>query len=168
MLLINRTMNGVKMIRKILEAGKKLLQCPPQMEVNFQEILINQGRMMSAAIQNRNSYRSLADLEFKVFSQFGDDGIIQYLTHKIDCRFKTFIEFGVEDYFESNTRFLLQKDNWSGFVMDGSSDNIANLKQAPFYWKHDLEAEAVFITTENINNLLSSCSVAGGGRLASY
>ena len=52
--------------------------------------------------------------------------------------------------------------------MDGSSDNIANLKQAPFYWKHDLEAEAVFIAAENINNLLSSCSVAGGGGLASY
>lgn len=47
-------MNCVKMIRKILAAGKKLLQCPPKMEANFQEILINQGRMMCAAIQNYN------------------------------------------------------------------------------------------------------------------
>lgn len=128
------------MIRKMLAAGKELLQYPVKMEANFQEILIKQGRMMSAAIQNRNGYRSLADLEFRVFSQFGDDGITQYLTHNIDCKYKTFIEFGVEDYFESNTRFLLQKDNWAGFVIDGSSDNIEQLKKAPFFWKHDLDA----------------------------
>jgi hypothetical protein len=62
-------MNGIKMIRKMLAAGKEILQCPAKMEANFQEILINQGRMMSPAIQNRNSYRSLADLEFKVLSE---------------------------------------------------------------------------------------------------
>ena len=27
------------------------------------------------------------------------------------------IEFGVADYLESNTRFLLINNNWSGFVM---------------------------------------------------
>ena len=150
------------MIRKIYRAAKEFLIIPAKMDAYFDELLMNQGVLLSSAIYDRKDYRTLADLEFKVFSQFGDDGIIQYLTHNIDCKYKTFIEFGVEDYFESNTRFLLQKDNWSGFVMDGSSDNIANLKQAPFYWKHDLEAEAVFITAENINNLLSSCSVAGG------
>jgi len=112
------------------------------------------GQMVAAAAADRTSYASLADLEFKVFSQFGDDGIIQYLARNLDLRHKTFVEFGVDDYMESNTRFLLQKDNWSGFIMDGSSHNMQKLKSAPFFWKHDLTAEAVFITRENIRGLL--------------
>ena len=113
------------------------------------------GVVLSETVINKNDYQSLADLEFKVFSQFGDDGIIQYLAHNLDLKNKTFIEFGVEDYFESNTRFLLQKDNWSGFVMDGSDENLARLKRAELYWKHDLNAQAAFVTKENVNQLLS-------------
>ena len=37
----------------------------------------------------------IADAEFKVFSQAGDDGIIQYLIHKVQISRKIFIEFGV-------------------------------------------------------------------------
>ena len=120
------------------------------------DLKILMGVMKSEVVINKSGYQSLADLEFKVFSQFGDDGIIQYLAHNLDLKNKTFIEFGVEDYFESNTRFLLQKDNWSGFVMDGSSEHMTRLKQSPFYWKHDLSAQAAFVTKENVNQLLSA------------
>jgi len=138
---------------------------PRKVNAHFDEILINQGILLSSIICGRNDYRSLSDLEFKVFSQFGDDGIIQYLTQNIRCEYRTFIEFGVEDYFESNTRFLLQKDNWSGFVMDGSSTNIGRLKQTSFYWKHDLEAQAKFITKDNISELLDPHLNRWGGGL---
>jgi hypothetical protein len=40
-----------------------------------------------------------------------------------------FIEFGVENYLESNTRFLLMNNNWSGFVMDGSEKVMNSLNQ---------------------------------------
>ena len=53
----------------------------------------------------------IEDIEFKIFSQFGDDGIIQFLIDKleIDYEYQNFIEFGVEDYSEANTKFLLLK-----------------------------------------------------------
>jgi len=121
-----------------------------------EDMKILMGVMQAEATIKKKDYKSLGDLEFKVFSQFGDDGIIQYLAHNLDLKIQTFIEFGVEDYFESNTRFLLQKDNWSGFVMDGSSENMARLKQASLYWKHDLNAQAAFVTRENINQLISA------------
>src|SRR5258705_6138671 len=44
---------------------------------------------------------SMHKAEFRVFSQFGDDGIIQYLINQIDVDHQTFIEFGVENYTES-------------------------------------------------------------------
>jgi len=58
------------------------------------------------------AYNSIHRVEFKVFSQFGDDGIIQYLIRNAEVDVEKFVEFGVEDYSESNTRFLLMNNNW--------------------------------------------------------
>ena len=71
---------------------------------------------------------------------------------EIDNEF--FVEFGVENYKEANTKFLMFNNNWSGFVMDGSTENIENLKKQDYFWKYDLKAKDVFITKENINDLL--------------
>lgn len=134
---------------------RELLSFLSKAGARFDAMQIAQGTLLARSIIDRKDYSGLASLEFKVFSQFGDDGIIQYLTQHLELKNKTFIEFGVGDYFESNTRFLLQKDNWSGFVMDGSAKNINRLKAAPFFWRHDLCAEAAHITRENILELLS-------------
>jgi hypothetical protein len=68
---------------------------------------------------------------------------------------ETFIEFGVEDYSESNTRFLMMNNNWNGFVMDGSEENMVRLRNQNWFWKYSLKTKAVFITKENINELLA-------------
>lgn len=118
------------------------------------ELKINQGVILSNLNSNKNS-KNIKDYEFKVFSQWGEDGIIQHLTQCIEIQNKTFIEFGVEDFFESNCRFLLMKDDWKGFVIDGSTENIQRLKTSYFYWKHHLVSVDKFITKENINEILS-------------
>lgn len=115
-------------------------------KVLFGKILVNQ-------ILSKN-ISSLKDVEFKIFSQFGDDGIIQWLINNIEIDNEFFVEFGVENYKEANTKFLMFNNNWSGFVMDGSSDNIENLKKQDYFWKYNLIAKDVFITKDNINNLL--------------
>jgi hypothetical protein len=121
------------------------------------EMKINQGLILSALNETRNSAR-LVDYEFKIFSQWGEDGILQHLTKTIEMRHKTFIEFGVESFMEANCRFLLMKDNWSGYVIDASSSNISILKNSYFYWKHQIDAVDAFITKDNINELLAkSC-----------
>ena len=105
----------------------------------------------------------LARTEFKVFSQFGDDGIIQYILQKLDLppSERRFVEFGVENYTEANTRFLLINDNWSGLVMDGSEEYVSYIKRDEIYWRHDLTALARFITRDNINTLLQETGFHG-------
>lgn len=98
---------------------------------------------------------TLAEAEFKVFSQWGDDGIIQYLIKNVQVENSYFIEFGVENYTEANTRFLLMNNNWSGLILDGSLENIAFVKKDPVYWKYDLAARQAFVTAENINAILA-------------
>lgn len=91
---------------------------------------------------------------FKVFSQFDEDGIIQYLINKLPITNKTFIEFGVENYEESNTRFLLLNDHWQGMVLDARAADIRYIQQDNIYWQYDLQAKCAWITRENINALL--------------
>ena len=110
------------------------------------KILINQNTTKMSCDIN--------DYEFSVFSQFGEDGIIQYLIHSIEDIPKRFIEFGVEDYEESNTRFLLLNNNWSGLVLDGDKLNISRIRNSYYYWKYNLEAKQQFITAENINLII--------------
>ena len=102
----------------------------------------------------RGGVKSLKEVEFKVYSQWGEDGIIQYLIQILPILNKTFIEFGVQDYTEANTRFLLEADNWSGMIMDGSKENMDTVRREDIYWRYDLNAVPVFITRENINTLL--------------
>jgi hypothetical protein len=116
---------------------------------------VNLGQIQAAANSHKKNINTLAEVEFQVFSQFGDDGIIQWLVQQLPFINKTFIEFGVENYRESNTRFLLVNNNWSGFVMDGSDENISALKSEQLYTFFDLQAVCSFITAENINALLS-------------
>lgn len=110
------------------------------------------GQMKAQGVLSR-----LADAEFKVFSQFGDDGIIQYLLQQVDIPEgnRKFIEFGVQDYQESNTRFLLMNDNWSGLILDGSSRNIDKVVADAQFWRHDLTAVAAFIDRDNVNELFA-------------
>ena len=57
---------------------------------------MNQGKMQALSNAGR-SVDQLEDVEFQIFSQRGEDGIIQYIISKIDIPNKIFIEFGVED-----------------------------------------------------------------------
>ncbi len=129
---------------------------------------VEETKMLAAQSLVREFHRQkeplpLAQTEFKVFSQFGDDGIIQYVLQRLDLSAaeQRFVEFGVESYTEANTRFLLLNNNWSGLVMDGSEDYMASVRKDEIYWRHDLTALARFITRENINALLEEAGFKG-------
>lgn len=114
-------------------------------------------------IEKRQSAEAVnaRDAEFRVFSQWGEDGIIQYLVTRVAIERRVFVEFGVENYTESNTRFLLTNDNWSGVVIDGSAQNIEYIRRDPIYWATNLKAECAFVTKDNINTLLTTSGLAG-------
>jgi hypothetical protein len=119
------------------------------------------GRLLASQV--RANAKNFREAEFKVFSQFGDDGIIQYLIARLDipAELSTFIEFGVQDYSESNTRFLLMNDNWRGLVMDGDQNNMESLKARDMYWRHDLTALCRWIDRDNINAILEESGFSG-------
>lgn len=99
--------------------------------------------------------------EFQVFSQFGEDGIIQFLVQRVTIENEVFIEFGVGDYRESNTRFLLVHDNWQGLIMDSAESMHDFLRSTGLAWRHDIDAKTAFIDRNNINDLIRTAGIEG-------
>jgi hypothetical protein len=116
-------------------------------------VLLNQGRIL-AHLDRDNASNNINDHEFKVFSQWGEDGIIQFLISRVPIENRTFVEFGVEDFSESNCRFLLMHHQWEGYILEGLQRHVDAIFESSFYWKHRLRAKCAFITRENINALL--------------
>lgn len=127
-------------------------------------ILLATGTMLSKQQFGMHS-TNINDYEFRIFSQFGDDGIIQYLIKHVKIENELFIEFGVGNYLESNTRFLMMNNNWSGFVMDASEADMNALKKQDWYWQYCLTQKAVFIDKDNINDLLAETGFSNIGLL---
>ena len=141
-------------MNKVSRTLGRLLSIPARI-TRIQEAL---GRIEQRQIEQCSDFRKA---EFRVFSQWGEDGLIQYLIRRVPVARPIFVEFGVENYTESNTRFLLTNNHWAGLIIDGSAENIAYVRRDPIYWATNLKAENAFITRENINDLISRNGVAG-------
>jgi len=79
--------------------------------------------------------------EEKTFSQNGEDGILRYMFSNIGTTDKFYVEFGVQDGKQRNTRLLAEKYAWAGLLMDGGPGNK----------KINLQSE--FVTSANIRHL---------------
>lgn len=118
-------------------------------ESNIQKMLI--GKILVEDLLKKGNLGNIQEAEFKVFSQWGDDGIIQYLINKIDTP-KTFVDIGAGTYTQPDTRFLLEHNNWSGIIVDYLPVNT--IKDSELYPLYDLTTIQEFVTAENINDLL--------------
>jgi hypothetical protein len=120
----------------------------------LEKLLLLSGQIRAAQIKERGRLRNLAEAEFSAFSQWGEDGIIEFLVDRIPGIPTRFVEFGVEDFRESNCRFLAMNRNWSGLILDGSSRHVESFRKSSIAWRHDIEAVTTFVTAESIASTL--------------
>jgi len=91
--------------------------------------------------------RRIPFIERREYSQNGEDGIIAAIFGIIGTTNCSFVEFGVEDGMECNTRSLSKHRGWTGLLMDGNA-------QAP-----GSPVRQEFITAENIEELFAKYGV---------
>ena len=113
-----------------------------------------QGQILDNINKDKNKIKNLKEVEFSVFSQFGEDGIISWLIKKIPNIEKVFLEIGTQDYWESNTRFLLKSKKWKGYIIEASKKHVNRIKSQRVYWQHDIKAINGFVDKENINLII--------------
>jgi hypothetical protein len=141
-------------------AGQMASMADDRLRPEFDELRRANG-CLQARLTAGLPVASFREAEFSVFSQFGEDGIIQHLIRHVPIEHDTFVEFGVEDYREANTRFLLVKDNWRGLVIDGGTSHVDFLRASGLAWRHEIDATSAFIDRDNIDGLIAAAGIAG-------
>ncbi|WP_460787519.1 hypothetical protein [Nocardioides maradonensis] len=119
------------------------------------------GRLEVHLMDVRPAPATLVDAEFTVFSQYGEDGILQHLIRTAKPAHTTFVEIGTGDYSESNTRFLVENDNWRGLAINGGDDHVRFITSSGLAWRHDVEPVSAFVTTDNVNALITDNGLSG-------
>lgn len=141
-----------------LHSAAATYELPAKSDDTHTKVLV--GNMLSRLNLDRRA-KEPRDVEFQVFSQFGDDGFIRYLMHALPLRERTFIEFGVENYTEANSRFVLANGNWTCLEIDGDQNNIEYIIHEMVSRLFDLRAKQAFIKRDNINGLILDVGFSG-------
>jgi hypothetical protein len=100
--------------------------------------------------------------EFKMFSQYGEDGIIAEIFRRIGVSQRTFVEVGVGDGLENNTAALLFQ-GWRGYWVEGDEDSVRAIRRN--CRKHladgSLQVKCCFVSAENIQSVLREVQFPG-------
>ncbi len=128
-------------------------------EEEIEKKLILKAKKLSLVHNKIKKIKNLSEVEFQVSSQWGEDGIIDWIFNKFLKLPKTFLEIGTQDYRESNTRFLLVNKNCDGYVIEGDPQATKDIKSQRIYWKHNLTVKNKFIDKDNINTLIKEMNV---------
>jgi len=93
----------------------------------------------------------------KVFSQNDEDGAIEDVFKHIGTTNKVYVEFGVENCVQCNTRYLREKHGWdakASLLMDGGNENSAiNLRKVIFWPDNILDLFKKFNVKKNFDFL---------------
>ena len=105
--------------------------------------------------QNYSKIKDLNDLDYKIYSQAGEDGIIDYLLYSLNIQKPKFIEIGVGDYTESNTRFVYERASAKGLIVDVVENLEQKVKKNVSFWRGDLTIVEKEVNAENLIDLLN-------------
>jgi hypothetical protein len=107
-----------------------------------------------------NTPENLNRYEFSIFSQCGEDGIIQEIFKRIGLTNRFFVEFGAGNGLQNCTTALLLQ-NWMGLWMEADPLNTQVIvKKFTFLiQKYRLLFQQAFITPDNIEHLFTNANI---------
>ena len=111
------------------------------------------------------SIPSFAEVEFRAFSQNGEDGILLYLFSLLGTTNRRAVEICAGDGIQCNSANLIVNHGWHALLFDGNPDRIA--RGTAFYAKHPdtysfpPRLAHAWITRENVNQLVSDQGFVG-------
>lgn len=70
----------------------------------------------------------MIEFGYSVYSQFGEDGILQHLIKELMLTNKQCCEFGMSGVVNSNTYNLVENYGWDGIYIEKDSDKLSDVK----------------------------------------
>ena len=108
---------------------------------------------------------TLQDVEFRCYSQNGEDGILLYIFALIGTTNRKVVEICAGDGIECNAANLLVNHGWSGLLLDGDAELVARGKT--FYsnclntWVQPPTFVNDWITADRVNSLVGDHGFSG-------
>ena len=105
------------------------------------------------------------DVQFRVHSQTGEDGILLYIFTLINTTNRTFVEICAGSGEQCNTANLAFNHGWLGLMLDGDQEKIARGRKIyrshpdTRYWGPALVD--AWITRDNVNDLIRTAGIEG-------
>jgi hypothetical protein len=100
----------------------------------------------------------LALTELRLFSQNGEDGVLNAILTAIGDSVRYFVEFGVGDGWSCNCRLLAEAFDWSGLFLETGLNDFSFLKQR-YVNSRRVKCENIAVTPSNINQLFKKHNV---------
>ena len=106
-----------------------------------------------------------ADIEFRCYSQNGEDGILHYIFSLIGTTNRRVVEICAGDGIECNAANLLVNHGWQGLLIDGDAEQLARGRD--FYstcrttWVSPPTLLNAWVTAENVNALVAGQGFTG-------
>ena len=104
--------------------------------------------------KNYSKVNKLSDVDYKIFSQNGEDGILDYLLYQLKIEKPKYIEIGVGDYTELNTRFIFERCSPKGVIVDCLENLEEKIKKNFSLWKSELKIVNDFVNPNNIIKIM--------------
>jgi hypothetical protein len=130
---------------------------------NLKQKMLAASAAINASKASRNTYENLWDSEVRVFSQWGEDGILDYLFDVAGISKPRILEFGAGNFTECNSRFAAEYRNASAYLVDMRDDLVKNTKELDIYWRNSIFPIQDFITPESAKTHLLNAKEKMGG-----
>ena len=141
------------MMNKILRFLLNLIKKINNESIVSLKLMIGQSAVLSSRASS-SKFTNLWDAEVKVFSQWGEDGILDFICETLKISKPKFVEIGAGNFHECNSRFLAESRNASVVAIDARTDLVTEVKKMTVFWKTHIFPICEIVTPDNINDLL--------------
>ncbi len=136
---------------------------PPEVVLSVQDKLLLASAAINAMRSRKLEIKSLWEAEVRVFSQWGEDGILTYLLDSVGITKPKILEIGAGNFEECNSRFQAEFRNASVYAVDLRSDLESNCKKLDVFWRSIIIPVNDYITPINVNSHINSAKSLLGG-----
>jgi FkbM family methyltransferase len=142
-----------------LTLGRKFLNN----EVVAQKLLVQQFRTLAAA--DKDLLPSFADVGFRKYSQFEEDGILLFIFALVPPLNRKCVEICAGSGRECMAANLIVNHGWWGYLFDGNEHNVRAGRQffssSPDTFFEPPQYTQAWITAENVNDSIAKSGVSG-------
>lgn len=141
-------------LHKLFRKTSNIVRSNLQSEINNLKFLLGQSAILTSRRLSQN-FKELWDAEVKIYSQWGEDGILDYICETLEISKPNIIEIGVGNFIECNSRFLAEFRNANVLAVDGRDDLVSTTRSLSVFWKSQIIPLKKWVTPNQINDIIS-------------